>query len=122
MICKDGERIKLVPLLEVNPRMTMGQVAQKLDKRVCRAHPAQWLFLGHRDLTKLGIASFSEFSLWCETHAPVTMGENQVVRSGIFFTTDPFTVTSLVTCVAVGDSLKLLKKLGSTPLDTAVSH
>ncbi len=108
MIVKDGENISLVPLVEINPRHTMGQVALKLDKRIFRGVDAGWFFIGQNEIKKMGLASFMEFKIWSEKNAKISVGDNNLISEGILFTTPPNTASGLLTCVAAGNAFHQL--------------
>ena len=61
LIYRDGATPKLKPIVEINPRYTMGRIAWELDHFVYHAADADWLHLNLKQARGLGHAGFREF-------------------------------------------------------------
>lgn len=105
------EGLRLKPVVEINPRHTMGHLVLRMSRQVSADHTALWLMLRVRDIEHSGYGGAMEFAEAMERRHPVEMtpSGDQVSR-GMLFTTDPALVTSVVTAVVVGESLMSLKE------------
>lgn len=59
---RDG-RLEVVPVIEVNVRLTMGRVALEIEKAARRKRPFRsglWRFFGKQDLIRFSVKSFAE--------------------------------------------------------------
>jgi hypothetical protein len=102
--------IKLKPLVEVNPRHTMGTVALRLNKAIERRSCGFWAFISKQDLKGMGMPSFVAFAEHFKSVAPLDIEKGRV-RRGALFTTDPYTAASLVTVLVVGMDEQDLQEL-----------
>ncbi len=81
----DGE-FALKPIVEVNPRFTMGRVGLSLRKRVLGARTAVWRIQRLRDLT----CDAESWANELRTAYPVEMTtDGQQISSGVVFTNEP---------------------------------
>jgi uncharacterized ferritin-like protein (DUF455 family) len=100
----DGN-LRFKPVVETNPRHTMGRVALQLRRRVNSARMALWLLLGPADLAAAGCASFAALAAqWHQTH-PVDTLDGQIC-SGALFTNDPQQAHSFAGVLLVGSDLE----------------
>jgi hypothetical protein len=92
----------LVPLLEVNPRLTMGRVGLRFQDLVKPGRLAAWLQISRRRLKAHGFGDFHVFVQSLDTSIDLDHGR---LLNGIVFTTPPETAESLVTLLAVGEGI-----------------
>jgi len=106
---KPDRSLALFPLIEVNPRHTMGRVAVALSRRmapgrvgVCLHVPKQWL-------ERFAVENFSELrNRWSE-RMPLTLQTRSggtVILSGLLETTPAEQCAQVWTCFVVGQSLE----------------
>ncbi len=106
--------IRIKPLIEVNPRWTMGRVALELEKLLAPGVNAVWLILPVPEIKKMGFASAAAFANQIREKYPIKikLGEPRPsIVSGVLFTSDPSTVQSVVTLLATLPNEDLIKTL-----------
>ncbi|GDX83712.1 hypothetical protein LBMAG42_55230 [Deltaproteobacteria bacterium] len=89
---RDGSTLRLDPLVEVNPRFTMGRVSLALEARLHPHARARWRFF---PVAKLG-ASLTDWYAAESAAKPLQMASGQL-RRGVFATNDPATATTVLT-------------------------
>ena len=103
MIYQTVDGLKLNPLLEVNPRNTMGRVALAIRTR-CRGHGA-WYFLHRKQVSAAGYESIAAFVAAVRA-LPMTASASGL-ESGVLFTSEPHPEAQMVTVLCVAKSWQL---------------
>ncbi len=90
LVYRSGSDLSLKPIVEINPRTSMGRVALALRQRVNSARTALWLVVTQREAQAAG---FDTLGKWAERFAaawPARLAEDGAQLSeGALFVTDP---------------------------------
>ncbi len=102
---------RLKPLVELNPRWTMGRIALEIEKHLAPGVRGAWAFLPIRELPQLGYSSVQCFVEAMQNQYPVvteSLGERIRIRSGVLFTNDPNQAQTVLTALVTFPNPELL--------------
>jgi hypothetical protein len=97
--------LMLRPVVEINPRYSMGRVAAALEHGLARGNTAIWLHIHNKLLQRTGCDSFAAFSKEMARRFPletVSTAGAVNVKSGFLPTTDPEIANGILTALFAG--------------------
>jgi uncharacterized ferritin-like protein (DUF455 family) len=97
----EGGALRLHPLVEVNPRCTMGHVALALDDRVTRKAGGWFRIVTAQAARSQGFAAFSE---WAQAQPPPRFDDRGRLCEGVLPLTDPAVAQAAVAFLAAGEA------------------
>lgn len=103
-VYRDGSTLRLRPLVEINPRVTMGRLAMALQPRLAPATDGLWAVLSRGDLKRLGHRDFASLA----AALPPPVFEAGRLRDGVWFTTDPAQATAFASALFSGEAARRL--------------
>ena len=98
-------QLRLKPVIEVNPRYTMGHLALKLAPRVNASRTALWTILRRQDVIAAGFAGTAAFADHLRRVCPCQLTDGGLISGGILLTSDPAQARSFTSLLVVGRSL-----------------
>lgn len=121
--------LRFKPIVEVNPRWTMGRVALALARRIKHGRSGLWLQLSIKELTRAGFPSAAAFAEALAKALPLQLDQRagSMIEGGTLFTSDPAQATQFVTvllvCKRLGELLDTLDRLSpDAPLSDTLRH
>ena len=96
--------LRLKPVVELNPRLTMGRVGLALQRRVLASRSAVWRLWRLKDLRAAGHASAAAWADRLRQRLPLEMsGDGRQISRGAVFTNDPAEARAFVGVLAVAE-------------------
>ena len=99
LIHETPEGLRLRPLVELNPRLSMGRVALALGRRLGPGAVGVWRVLSAQDLKRAGHRTILD---WAATRPAPTLDPRGLWRAGLVLTTEPCKDTQFISAVGVG--------------------
>ena len=94
---QDGLRLR--PLIELNPRLSMGRVALALGRRLGPGAVGVWRVLSAQDLKRAGHRTIAA---WAASRPAPELDPHGLWRGGVVFTNEPQLDTQFISAVGVG--------------------
>lgn len=112
LIYLDADTPKLKPIVEINPRYTMGRIALELDRFVHHSVQAEWLHLPLKQVQALGYADFPAFvEAGRRQHPPRRQGgDSGPLVDGFLATNDPKTAAMMQTVLLLGSATDFVRQ------------
>jgi hypothetical protein len=110
-IYQDKDEIKIRPIVEVNPRYTMGAISISLKQYLAKGIKGSWRILNLKEVKSWGFSSFVDFVLFLEKEYSLEIGFDGLLKKGILCTNDPQQAQSFLSCLFVGDSIHFLNEM-----------
>jgi len=101
LVYDDGTGPRLKPIVELNPRWSMGRVALALRGRIANRTPAVFTLLGPPSFAALGIDGPAALPQWAASH-PVELDRGGQIRRGLLPLTESSAAQSVVAVLAAG--------------------
>ncbi len=107
-IYRGSTGLRLKPLVEINPRYTMGCIALALNKHLCTGRVGLWLTLTAKDIRATGFNGFAEFAADLERCFPLQLASDadKRISEGVLLTNDPARAEAFLSVLIVGRSLE----------------
>jgi hypothetical protein len=110
------DRLALRPLVEINPRYTMGRVALEIGKRVRAHRAALWCTITRRECRAAGFADFPALAAHFRDQRPLTFS-GDLIDGGVLCTADPARARERLTLLCVApDEAGCLDQLSAAGL------
>lgn len=100
--------LKIKPLVEINVRNNMGEIAIQLSRRLVSRSVGLWMIMGLHELKNFGFTNFTDFARDLKSKFPVEQKSN-LIESGAVFTTDPTTANRYVSFMVVSKNIDAIK-------------
>ena len=99
LIHETSDGLRLRPLVELNPRLSMGRVALALGRRLGPGAVGVWRVLSAQDLKRAGHRSLLD---WAASRPAPTLDPRGLWRGGVVFTNEPCRDTQFISALGVG--------------------
>lgn len=107
---------EILPIVEINPRHTMGRVALALSRRIAPGRTGLWLHITASGLARLGVKSFAELSSRWQLTLPLQIQSKSggtLILSGVLETTPAEQCQQVWSCFVVASDLdEVINTLG----------
>jgi len=100
----DGN-VRLRPVVEINPRCTMGRVTLEARRFAAPESPVAWRIFYHRHVRAAGLKSLTEFAAHLRAQHPVVM-ENGRLANGAVILNDPAAAETFLGVLFAGDAAR----------------
>ncbi|MBF0286815.1 MAG: DUF455 family protein, partial [SAR324 cluster bacterium] len=104
---QSGNHFCLKPIVEINPRFSMGRLSLELVKHLNHQRVGLWFILNKKCIIDAGYENIVEFTKTLEQQYPLSVvsSAGNKIDSGALFTTDPGQAQAFVTVLLTGRSI-----------------
>jgi len=95
-------RLKLKPVVEINPRYTMGRVALEMQTVAQNRRPATFAITALKSIQKMGFRDFSHYTRQQMARYPLELNAQSKIRYGFIPLNDPDVAKNLLMTYQVG--------------------
>ena len=99
LVHETSDGLRLRPLVELNPRLSMGRVALALGRRLGPGAVGVWRVLSVQDLKRAGHRTISD---WASSRPAPALDPRGLWRGGVVFTNEPCRDTQFISALGVG--------------------
>lgn len=110
----EGEPFGIKPIVEINPRHSMGRLALMLAKHLKHRRLGVWIILTVQTLSKAGYETLPDFAQTVKTRFPIKMTDDHKIDQGGLLTTDPATAKNFSSLLLVGYSYEQCQDMAQT--------
>ena len=100
------KKLRIKPIIEINPRWTMGRVGKNLSTKVNSSRTGIWLIVQQREANVIGNRSLHEWAEYIEKSFPIEFTTDGQISRGAVFTTDPVQSNTFATLLLVDETLE----------------
>ena len=100
--------LELRPMIEINPRWSMGRVALKISQRLAAKHCGVWAHISANEMKRAGHKSFPELIATLKGKHQTEIAENEnsrLIHQGVFALNDPGQARQSLAILIVGRDL-----------------
>ena len=87
-LISEGNSIKYRPICEINPRYTMGFVANEWNKKISNSSFGVWCIQSKRQLKQLGFKNIADFHNLMKSEHPLEYNSKKLIEKGYFCCND----------------------------------
>jgi uncharacterized ferritin-like protein (DUF455 family) len=105
---KGRKILSLRPLVEVNPRVTMGRISLEIEKLIHRRSTGVFVVVNRRQMSEMGFSNFSEMEEFIDLKIRAVTSENDKIKSGLLPLSDAVSVEAFYAFALVGHTTEEL--------------
>lgn len=128
-IYKTNGELKLRPMIEINPRWSMGRVAIAISTRLAAKHCGIWIHISKSELKRANYDSYLDLVSALQTFLPTkikALGRVKTIHAGAFALNEPSTAVQSLALLVVGRDFNechaALKKSGIHDQQLDLAH
>jgi hypothetical protein len=108
MVTLHNDTVRIIPILEINPRFTMGRLALELSGRCTGV--GGWFFITPKEICTAGYQDIEALISRVESSELTVSKDGKSLAAGTLFTTEPRDTERLFTVLCVDETLDAARK------------